>query len=203
MWDNRIIDKSNRLKRTTLLRNLLAGSCGELWRYDWCKSTCWGVAVGSNMEVCTTRWWVHHIGLAKIWTNPLAQRYRTGKLEIERHDASVESCSRCNLKIQPEFLDGPINCLRWTRLHKKFVLPMLVQIHIQVWIQSLRFSTLRFYRTPPKKVGDPDFNKYPLLHCYCLFQKKILHFSKLSYLPWSRLFTKGLHFIHVPLRPIR
>jgi len=33
----------------------------KLWRYDWCKNTCWCVVVGSNTGDCATRWW-NHIG---------------------------------------------------------------------------------------------------------------------------------------------
>ena len=35
-------------------------SVSKLWRYDWCKNTCWCVVVGSNTEDCATRWWDHN-----------------------------------------------------------------------------------------------------------------------------------------------
>jgi len=35
-------------------------SLSKLWRYDWCKNTCWCVVVGSNTEDCATRWWDHN-----------------------------------------------------------------------------------------------------------------------------------------------
>ena len=46
----------------------------KLWRYDWCKNTCWCVVVGSNKGVCATRWW-NHIGCSDEYLRCIVSKF--------------------------------------------------------------------------------------------------------------------------------
>jgi len=117
MWYKRFVDKSNRSnsEKAILLRNFLAGAYGILWRYDWCKKH---VLVYPGRQQHgrlhdTLMSWSHWSGKN---SNEffLAQRYGTGKLEIERHGASEESCSRRydrNSQMVPWTFWGELGCI--------------------------------------------------------------------------------------------